>query len=123
MMCDALGLPVKFVVTNGEASDMLQAIPLLTNETAVYVIADKGYDSNEIVTYVTDNMSATPVIPPRSNRIHQRKYDTYIYKERNLIERLFNRLKNFRKLATRYEKIKANFEALIFLACTYLWLL
>ncbi len=62
------------------------------------------------------------VIPPRSNRLIQREYDKIIYKDRNLIERLFNRIKQFRKIATRFEKIKINFEALLYLACSYLWL-
>ena len=122
MMCDALGLPVKFIVTPGEASDFGQALPLLNGETPNYVLADKGYDSDEIINYVK-KINAIPVIPPRSNRLIQRTYDKTIYKERNLIERLFNRLKQFRKIATRFEKIKINFEAFIYLACAFLWLI
>ncbi len=122
MMCDALGLPVKFILTAGEASDFEQAIPLLHGEQPGYVVADKGYDSNEIVDFI-QQINAIAVIPPRSNRLHQRIYDKIIYKERNLIERLFNRLKQFRKIATRFEKIRINFEALIYLACSYLWLI
>jgi len=122
MMCDALGLPVKFILTPGESSDYEQALPLLSGEKPDYVIADKGYDSDEIVNFITQ-INAIPVIPPRSNRIVQRHYDKVIYKDRNLIERLFNRLKQFRKIATRFEKIQINFESLIYLACSYLWLI
>lgn len=122
MMCDALGLPVKFILTSGEASDFDQALPLLNGENPDYVLADRGYDSNEIVEYIR-KINAIPVIPPRSNRIIKRKYDKFIYKDRNLVERLFNRLKQFRKIATRFEKIKINFEACIYLACSYLWLI
>ena len=122
MMCDALGLPVKFILTPGEASDFNQALPLLNGENPDYVLADKGYDSDEIIDYIKQ-INAVPVIPPLSNRIIQRTYDKIIYKDRNLIERLFNRLKQFRKIATRFEKIKTNFEALIYLACSYLWLI
>lgn len=121
-MCDDLGLPIKFILTPGEASDFNQAIPLLTNESPTYVLADRGYDSDEIIDYI-EQINAIPVIPPRSNRIIQREYDKIIYKERNLIERLFNRLKQFRKIATRFEKIQINFEALIYLAASYLWLI
>ena len=121
-MCDALGLPVKFIVTAGEVSDFKQAVPLLRNEQAEYVIADRGYDSDDIVEYIKQ-MNAVPVIPPKSNRIIQRYYDKILYKDRNLIERLFNRMKQFRRIAVRFEKIKTNFEALIFLACSYLWLI
>ena len=122
MLCDALGLPVKFIVTAGEVSDFKQALPLLKDEQADYVIADRGYDSDDIVDHITQ-MNAIPVIPPKSNRIVQRYYDKILYKDRNLIERLFNRLKQFRRVAVRFEKIKTNFEALIFLACSYLWLI
>lgn len=122
MMCDALGLPVKFILTPGQASDFKQAIPLLKNERPDYVLADKGYDSDEIIDYIKQ-INAIPIIPPRSNRLMQRDYDKIIYKERNLIERLFNRLKQFRKIATRFEKIQINFESLIYLASAYLWLI
>ena len=94
----------------------------MANEQTDYVIADRGYDSDEIVDYV-EQMNACPVIPPRSNRVKQRSYDRFLYKDRNLIERLFNRLKQFRRIAVRFEKIKENFEALIYLACSYLWLI
>jgi transposase len=123
MMCDALGLPIKFILTGGEVSDFKQAIQLLGDEKADYVLGDRGFDSDEIVEHISEKMCAIPVIPPKSNRLVQRRYDKYIYKERNLIERLFNKLKNFRKIATRYEKIQQNFEALICLACTFLWLI
>ena len=121
MLCDALGLPVKFVTTPGEVHDCTQALNLLENETASYVIADKGYDSNEIVEAIQFS-GALPVIPARTCRKSFRDYDTHIYKERNAIERLFNRLKCFRKIATRYEKIKRNYEGLIYLASIMLWL-
>lgn len=122
MMCDALGLPVKFIVTAEEVSDFKQALSLLRDEKPEYVLADRGYDSDEIIDFIKE-MRATPVIPPKSNRIVQRDYDKFVYKERNLVERLFNRLKQFRRIATRFEKIKINFEALIYLASSYLWLI
>ena len=122
MMCDALGLPVKFILTAGEASDFTYALPLLENEQADYVIADRGYDSDNIIDTIKQ-MNAIPVIPPRSNRITLRHYDKYLYKERNLIQRLFNRLKQFRRLAMRFEKNKIYFGAFVYLACSYLWLI
>jgi transposase len=121
MLCDALGLPVKFITTPGYTSDCTQALSLLEGETASYIIADKGYDSDEIIARI-ENMGSIPVIPPKTNRKYPRSHDTYLYKERNLIERLFNRLKQFRRLATRYEKHQVNFQALIYLASTMLWL-
>jgi len=114
-------LPIKFITTAGQVHDCTQAVSLLKDESATYVIADKGYDSNEIVKLIQSS-GAIPVIPARNCRTGSRNYDTHIYKERNMIERLFNRLKNFRKIATRYEKNKQNFEALIYLASVMLWL-
>lgn len=65
---------------------------------------------------------AQAVIPPRKNRIQQRSYDHDLYKDRNLIERFFNRLKQFRRIATRYEKLALNFLSMVNLVCAYLWL-
>lgn len=121
MLCDSLGLPVKFTTTAGQVHDSAQAIPLLKNQKASFVIGDKGYDSNEIVQSI-ELMGAVAVIPSRACRKNSRDHDAYIYKERNIIERLFQRLKNFRKIAMRYEKIKQNFEGLIYLASIMLWL-
>jgi transposase len=122
MLCDALGMPLKFIVTAGQDSDIPQAIPLLTGQSASYVLADKGYDADSIIDYIR-TMNAEPVIPPKSNRIVQRFYDKHLYKDRNLIERFFNKLKQFRKIATRFDKSKINFEGLLYLACSFLWLI
>jgi transposase len=72
------------------------------------VIGDKGYDSDEFVKAI-EVRGATAVIPPRENRIEQRKYDKDLYKDRNLVERFWSRMKQFRRIATRYEKTACNF--------------
>jgi transposase len=72
------------------------------------VIGDKGYDSDEFVKAIEAG-GATAVIPPRENRIEQREYDKDLYKHRNLVERFWSRMKQFRRVATRYEKTAANF--------------
>lgn len=122
MLCDALGLPLKFVVTGGQRSDYTEALTLLRGERSDYLVADKGYDSQEIAKHVEDEMKAEVVIPTKINRKKQRLYDKTIYKERNLIERLFNKLKHFRRIATRYDKIKLHFESFVSLACAWIWL-
>lgn len=122
LLCDALGLPLKFILTPGQASDFNEAIPLLSGEEAKHVIADKGYDSNQIVEYVKEEMKAEVVIPGKCNRIIYREYDSIIYKERNVIERLFNKLKHFRRIATRYDKAKIHFQSFVALACAWIWL-
>ncbi len=100
---------------------MPQAQPMIQGLTAQYWIADKGYDSQAIVTQV-EAMGAVAVIPSKSNRKVQRKYDTHIYKERHQIECLFNRLKQFRRIATRYEKTASSFLGFIYLAASLVWL-
>jgi transposase len=85
------------------------------------VLADKGYDADYIVEAVED-MGAIAVIPPKSNRKTERKYDKDLYKERNLIERLFNKLKHFRRIATRYDKTALSFMSFLNIAAIYLWL-
>ena len=72
------------------------------------MIGDKGYDSDEFVRAI-ETAGATAVIPPRENRIEQREYDKDLYKDRNLVERFWSRMKQFRRVATRYEKTASNF--------------
>jgi transposase len=111
-------LPLDFLITGGQISDYTPAVELLGERNAEAVIADKGYDSDRIVEHVEKSMQAKTVIPPRSNRKQQRDYDRSLYKLRNRIERCFNKLKHFRRFATRYEKSKTCFQALVALACT-----
>jgi putative transposase len=122
MLCDALGLPLKFILTPGQSSDFKEALPLLKDEKANYVLADKGYDSTEIVDYIEKKIQAEVVIPSKSSRKIQRGHDQLIYRERNIIERLFNKLKQFRRIATRYDKLKLHFQAFTALACAWIWL-
>ena len=85
------------------------------------VLADKGYDADAIVKHIQTS-GAEPVIPPKANRKMPRPYDKTLYKQRNRIERCFSKLKHFRRLATRFEKNKGNFHALVALACSMLLL-
>ena len=96
---------------------MTRAAELLANHQPKTVIADKGYDSDELVATIKDRR-ATAVIPPRSNRQEPRKYDRAKYKHRNLIERFVNRLKHYRRVATRYEKTARNYLSMVHLAAS-----
>jgi transposase len=102
LVTDAQGQPIRFSVTGGQAHDAPQAIPLLTSIKAEGVIGDKGYDSDQILNFI-QRQGAIAVIPPKSNRKAPREYDRELYKQRNLIERTFNKLKHWRRIATRYE--------------------
>ncbi len=121
LLTNELGLPLDFLVTGGQVNDCTQAITLLGQHKAVAVLADKGYDADAIVEHV-EAMGAKAVIPPKRNRKVQREYDKDLYKQRNRIERCFSKLKCFRRFATRYEKSKNCFKALVALACAWLHL-
>ena len=121
LLANELGLPVDFLIAGGQVNDCTQAIPLLDQHKAEAVLADKGYDADAIVERV-EAMGAKVVIPPKRNRKVQREYDKDLYKQRNRIERCFSKLKCFRRFATRYERSKAPFSALVALACAWLHL-
>jgi transposase len=108
-------------LTGGEEHDSRQALNLLKGRHATAVLADKAYDSNLIVGAV-EAMGAEAVIPPMSHRNVQRKYDSFLYQERNLIERMYNKLKQFRRVATRYDKSAEAYLGFVFVAASWLWL-
>jgi putative transposase len=116
-----LGNPVKLALSPGQHADSPWAIPVLTDLEFEKLLADKGYDSDEILEFLTLR-GAEACIPPKSNRTVQREYDKQLYKERNLVERFFNKLKQFRRLATRYEKHSKNFLGVLTLVATVIWL-
>lgn len=119
---DALGNPLRLILTGGQEADITQGPALVESIPAGAVIADKGYDSDPFVGAI-QTTGAKAIIPPRSNRRTPREYDRERYKARNLVERFFNRLKQFRRLATRYDKLARRFNAFLHLACAYIWLL
>lgn len=110
-----------FVITGGQVNDCTQAIAMLGQHKAEAVLADKGYDADAIVERI-EVMGAKAVTPPKRNRKLQGEYDKSLYKQRNRIERCFSKLKCFRRFATRYEKSKNCFKALVALACTWICL-
>jgi transposase len=120
MAVDARGQPMRFILTGGQAGDAPQAIPLLSGVKAAHVIADKGYDTDGVLGFVRD-MGAVAVIPPTSRRKVQREYDRGLYKQRNLIERAFNRLKQWRRIATRYDRRSLYFLSVLHLAAAVTW--
>ena len=111
-------------LTAGQASDLsgFDALaPSVARLTATTVIADKGYDADERVRAVLALAGKTAVIPPRRNRKNPASYDAQLYQERHRIENFFSRLKDFRAIATRYDKTARNFLAGIYLAAAVIW--
>ena len=103
LVADAQGRPLRIALTGGQRQDVSQAIPLLSGIEAGAVVADKGYESNRVLAFIRDQ-GAEAVIPPKSNRKNPWEYDRELYRERNLIERAFNKLKQWRRIATRYDR-------------------
>jgi len=97
-LTDALGLPVRFILTGGQAADITQAMPLMQNISTGALLADKGYDANTLLDWLGQRDIAA-VIPPKANRKVQRGCDWYMYKERHVIECMFGKLKYFRRIA------------------------
>jgi transposase len=105
---NGLGLPVSLALTAGQAADVTQAEALLDGRQPAAVIGDRGYDSDRLVRTIRAR-GAEAVIPPKSNRQQPRVYDTDRYKDRNLVERFWALAKQYRRVATRYEKTARNF--------------
>lgn len=119
---DALGNPLSFHLTPGQACDLDGADQLLPNILADTVLADKGYDADERVIERLQAQGKTAVIPPKRNRTRPRNYDRDLYKARHLIENFFAKLKQYRAIATRYDKRATNFLGAIYLAASVIWL-
>ncbi len=117
MTTDASGRPLRFILTAGQANDAKEAERLLEGLRTGHVIADRGYDSQKIIEKV-ERIGAEAVIPPKSNRKVQRRYDKELYKKRSLIERAFNKLKRFRRIATRYDRKAVYFKSFLYLAAS-----
>ncbi len=97
------------------ACDLIEGLP------AQNVLADKAYDANRLYQKIIDQ-GGDPVVPPKRNRKHQHAYDKDLYKERNRVERFFSRIKQCRRIATRYDKLAKTFMGFVTLACIMLWL-
>ena len=119
---DALGNPVALRLPGGQASDLAGADALLGDIAAPVVIADKGYDAEARVLAPLRAAGKAAVIPPKRNRREQRAYDRDLYQSRHLIENCFCKLKQYRAIATRYDKTKRNFLAAVHLVAVVILL-
>ena len=121
-MVDARGLPVRLVLTPGQASDKTTTPVLLQGlDLRGDVVADRGYFARNIIELIEAG-GGTAHIPSQSNIRVRRVVDPEIYRQRNLVERFFNKLKHFRRIATRFDKLARNFLAALALASVRLWI-
>ena len=119
---DTNGLPVKLALTAGEAHDNRLAGKLLSRlKSGTMLLADRGYDADWIRTLAAER-GFWANIPPKCNRNEPICFSPYLYRARNLIERFFNKIKQCRRIATRYDKLAANYLAFVQLASIRLWL-
>lgn len=118
---DALGNALRFILTGGERNDITQAQALVTDLAVAYVIADKGYDSEAFVLHLK-GQDAEAVIPSRATNKVQREIDTHLYKERHPVENQIGKLKHFRRVFSRFDKLAKNYLSFIYFASTVIWL-
>jgi transposase len=120
---DACGLPIALEITGGQVNDCTQAPALIAKlPTAETIIADKGYDSEKIRTQI-EQQGAQVVIPRKRNSMKgNADLDRGLYRNRHLVENAFARLKHYRAVASRFDKLKRNYESVVAMACAFLWL-
>ena len=121
MLADALGRPLRFLLTPGQTHDIKAAPTLIEDITAGGVIADKAYDTNDFRQLIAD-LKMVAVIPSKRSRKVPIPHDEVLYKTRNCIERCFNKLKHFRRFSTRFDRRDIHFLAFIHLAAAILWM-
>jgi len=121
-MVDGRGLPVAITLSAGQASDKAAVEGLLAHHPAPGdVVADRGYDARAVLDLIAGR-GGRGHIPTQRDRKVQRQVDPALYRQRNLVERFFSKLKHFRKVATRYEKTARNYLAAVLIACARLWM-
>ena len=120
-LVDALGNPIKFILTGGHRQEITQAHNLIEALQETTIIADKGYDSNAFIDCI-ESQNSDSVIPSRRNRKIQRIYDVHLYKERHLIECFFGKIKHFRRIFSRFDKAASTYMAFIQFVSVLIWL-
>jgi transposase len=118
---DALGNPVRFILTAGQVHDLCQAEGLISGFSFENLLADMGFDSDRFRASIAD-VGAQAVIPSSRSRSQAIPYDEHLYEERNLVERFINKIKHYRRIATRYEKTALSFASMLFLVGVMIWL-
>ena len=121
MSVDALGNPLRFRLSAGHRHDITEAEALISGYSSKYVIADKGYDSDEFIQLINEN-GADAVIPPRSRRITQRDYDKHLYRERHLVECFIGKIKQYRRIFSRFDKFASTYLSFLHFVGALIWL-
>ena len=117
---DALGNPLRLILTAGQSSDAPQAIPLLQGFDLEQVLADRGYDSDSIVEFV-EAQGGEAIIPSKKNRLVQREIDKHTYNARHLVECFMNKIKQFRRIFGRFDKYASKYMSFVSFASALIW--
>ena len=118
---DALGNPLRLSLTAGQRHDIIQAIPLVRGYRCQYVLADRGYDADAFIAFILIN-GAQPVIPSKANRTQPRDYDTWRYRERHLVECFMNKIKHYRRIFSRFDKLAKRYLGFLSFVSALIWL-
>lgn len=118
---DALGNPLRFTLTAGQRHDITQAEALIEDYEFERVIADRSYDSDKFILAISQK-GAEAIIPPRKNRKESRAYDKHLYKERHLVECFIGKIKHFRRIFSRYDKLAKRYLGFLSFASALIWL-
>jgi transposase len=121
MACDGQGRPVRFVIAAGQSHDILAVPALLHGQAPAAVLADRAYDANSLRTHLR-HIGAEAVIPSTRSRRAPIPHDPVLYRLRNRIERCFNKLKHFRRFATRYDRLAIHYTAFVHIAAAMIWM-
>ena len=118
---DGLGNPLRFILTGGQQHDITQAEELIAGYAGEHVLADQGYDAQEFRQHILE-LGMMPVIPPRSNRKAPADYDRHLYRERHLVECFINKIKHYRRIFSRFEKLDTRYLGFLHFTAALIWL-
>lgn len=121
ILAEGLGNGPRFILTGGQRHDVTQADVLIDSLQFDHVIADTAYDANWFLARIAE-LDSVAVIPPHTNRTEQRDYDKHLYKERHLVECFINKLKWYRRIFTRFEKLARRYLAFVHFAAALIWI-
>lgn len=120
-LVDALGLPIRFILTPGQSSEIKQAPELIKGIINANILGDKAFDCDEFIDQIK-SQNCTPIIPPKENRKIKRDVDYILYKERHLVECFFSKIKQFRRIFSRFDKMAEAYMGFLAFASTIIWL-
>ena len=118
---DSLGNPLRFMLTAGQRHDITCAEALISGYNSEYVIADTSYDAMAFIESITQS-GAVPVIPPRANRRDSRDYDVDLYQQRHIVECFINKIKHYRRISSRFDKLAVRYMGFLSFVATIIWL-